>query len=728
MIRTKGVYADGMVVQHNKTSKVQGVAQKNSTVTLEYRGQKLSAKTDSQGAWGIEFNGEDAGGPFAFKLSCGEDSLEYQIYSGEVWVNSGQSNAQLPMERMKFTYPDEFALPENPLIRMVTVPITWNYEGESDDFFVPLQASNDGAKIETEAGTGAGAGVEGTDKAVIPVKWDAASHSTLGGMSGTAYFFAKRLAAELKMPVGIINASQGGSPISSWLSKEALGELTCGKDFLEELKKYETPSAITAKQKEMKENQQKWDSELYAADQGIKNAWEKLDFEACKADVSWSECTIPGFLDGFSGAGIVWIKKEITLTASQIEHFNSHQTWLWLGTIVDADKAFVNGTQVGVTYYCYPPRRYPVPAGLLHEGKNTITLRLQKNSSFGKIRFYEEKPYFLFTDNVKIAPCASRNVENFTEVLPSDGEKIALSGKWIMKAGCSVRDCPPGMFFEWIPTALYNGMLSPCFGQAVAGALWYQGESDAGRASIYKELLLKMMDLWRKKFVYADKDMPFVVIQLPNWSDGNAETSVFENGGWAYIRDSQAAAVKADKNTALVVAIDAGEWNDLHPEKKRTTGTRAGEQALRLAYKKNFAPVSVFEAAEVEKAAAGTGKVFVAAGSAGGDVSGSVVKVHFDCGGSSLKSFAIKSDGKSADFTKESDAVHGFAVYGEKNGKSFVKACDAKLTGKAEVAVTIPADCDGAKELRYLWTDSPAPINLYNAEVVPVAPFMWKIK
>ena len=720
MIRTKGVYADGMVVQHNKISLVQGLAQKNSTVTLEYRTQKLSAKTDENGEWSIEFNGEDAGGPFAFKLSCGEDSLEYNIYSGEVWISSGQSNAQLPMERMKFSYPDEFALPENPLIRMVTVPITWNYDGETDDFYASNQVSNDGASIEVSEVSDVQSKNKNTDsaskeqishvkKTVLPVKWVCASPENLGGMSGTAYFFAKRLASELKMPVGIINASQGGSPIASWLSKESLEELSCGKDFLSELKKYDTPAAITKKQTEMKENQLAWDSELYAADEGIKNSWEKLDFESCKSEDGWGECTVPGFLDGFDGAGIVWIKKEITLTAVQLEHFNANKTWLWLGTIVDADKVFVNGTQVGVTYYCYPPRRYPVPAGILHEGKNTITVRLQKNSSFGKIRFYEEKPYFLFTDNVKIAPCVSRNVENFSEMLPSDGEKIALSGKWKMKAGCTVRNCPAGMFFEWIPTALYNGMLSPCFCQAVAGTLWYQGESDAGRAGVYKELLLKLMQIWRQKFSYAEKNMPFVVIQLPNWSDGNAETSVCENGGWAYIRNSQAAAVKEDKNAALVVAIDAGEWNDLHPEKKRTTGTRAGEQALRLAYKKDFAPAAEFKSAELLKAE-------------------SVVKVHFNCGTSTLKAFALKSDKKSSDFTKESDAVYGFAVYGELSGKTFVKSCDAKLTGSNEVTVTIPAGCESAKELRYLWADSPAPVNLYNAQGVPAVPFMWQIK
>ncbi|MCR4734408.1 MAG: sialate O-acetylesterase [Treponema sp.] len=689
ILRTKGLYSSGMVVQHNKISRVHGLAPKNSLVELDYQNQKLSTKSDDEGLWQLDFDGGEAGGPYLFKISCGDEKIEYQIYSGEVWLSSGQSNAQLPMERMKFSYPDEFELPENPLVRMVTVPITWNLDGECDDFYMA-------------PGTLPSESADSSEKKSIPIKWDSASPKTLGSMSGTAYFFAKKLAADLNMPVGIISVAQGGSPISAWLSKNALQEIKCDTDYLSELEKYESPEAVSLKQKELKENQSKWDQEVYTLDEGVKNHWENLSYDECS---DWKECSIPGFLNNFSSAGIVWIKKEITLTKEQLQHFNSYKTWLWLGTIVDADKVYVNGSQVGVTYYCYPPRRYPVEKGLLKEGKNTITVRLQKNSSNGKIRFYQEKPYYLFTENVKIAPSASRNVENFKESCPDDGEKISLSGKWLMKVGCSVRDCPSGMFFEWLPTALYNGMLSPCFTQAIAGALWYQGESDAGRAHEYKNLLLGLMRLWRKKFTYAKKEVPFVIVQLPNWSDGMAETSVCENGGWAYLRYAQNQVVEKDPNSALVVSIDAGEWNDLHPEKKRTTGSRAAEQALRLVYKKSYFICPKIICIEKKEGA---------------------IIAHFDCGKDSLKAFALKEDGKSADLSKEASEVYGFVFVVKRDGKITVEAAHAELTAECEVTVTLPKD-SLVKELRYLWADNPAPVNLYNSHGSPAAPFFFRI-
>ena len=82
-----------------------------------------------------------------------------------------------------------------------------------------------------------------------------------------------------------------------------------------------------------------------------------------------------------------------------------------------------------------------------------------------------------------------------------------------------------------------------------------------------------MIDLWRKKFTYAPKNMPFIVMQLPNWSDGHGEDYVSENVNWPAMRQAQAQAVESVKNAGLAVTIDAGEWNDLHPEKKLTGGS-----------------------------------------------------------------------------------------------------------------------------------------------------------
>ena len=666
MLKTKGIYADGMVLQQKTTNCIFGIADANAVVSLNWKDKSYSANADSDGNWKIEFESGNAGGPFVMEISSGSETVVFKdVYAGEVWVSSGQSNAQLPMDRMRYSYPKEFELPANNNIRMITVPISWSFEGEQDSVENPV--------------------------------WRCASPQTLGSMAGTSYFFAKKLWEELKVPVGIVNPAQGGSPIASWMSKQSLEELKSTEN-LKELAVWENPENVKTKQKSLADNQSKWDSLVYESDKGIQESWEKIPYEQI-AD-KWSDVTIPGNITEFTSAGIVWFKKEITLTAEQVFHFNSRKTNLWFGTIVDADRIYVNGVQVGGIAYSYPPRRYVVPAGTLVEGKNTITVRVQKNSKYGSIRFYTEKPYCLFTDDIPLSPVAFRNMEVRTSVSPlsfdGDSEMIVLDGNWKMAVGCSVEDCPEGMFFEWVPTALYNSMLAPCFNYAVAGALWYQGESDAGRYNEYQAMLCKMIELWRGKFKYAAKNMPFVVVQLPNWSDGWNENSAAVSSQWASMRQVQKRAVESAGNAGIAVTIDAGEWNDLHPEKKYTTGTRSAMEALRIAYGKDFDPAP--QAVNVEQR-------------------GQTLVVKFDCGKGALTAFN----------PEQKDCIQGFSYLYESDGELQVVEATGKIISDTEVEVPVPEVNGKLKEIRYLWADSPNPVCLYSNKGLPAGPFGFEL-
>lgn len=666
MLKTKGIYASGMVLQQNTTNCIFGIADANKEIIIDFKNQKFFGKVQKNGEWKVEFEVGDAGGPFELKIFCENEKIIFSdVYVGEVWLSSGQSNAQLPMERMKYSYPNEFTLPQNDKIRMITIPIAWNFDGEQDSVENPT--------------------------------WKVANSQNIGEMSGTGYFFAKYLSAKLNVPVGIINASQGGSPISSWIDKKTLQKLE-KKENLNELSKWENPKNIEEKQKSLAENQKKWDSTIWNADKGIKENWAKLTF----GDIQniWSDINLPNDIEDFETAGIIWFKKEIILSKEQAERFNSTKTNLWLGTIVDADRTYVNGVEVGVTYYTYPPRRYIVPSGVFVEGKNTITIRVQKNSKFGKIRFYKEKPYCLFTDDEKVPPVAFRNIEIQKKVsespLSKNSEIIYLDGKWKMCISAIVEDAPQGMFFEWVPTALYNAMLSPCFNYAIKGSLWYQGESDAGCYSEYKDLLKNLIDLWREKFVYANKNMPFIVVQLPNWSDGFNENNSVLQSEWACMRQVQSQVCDEKENVGLAVTIDAGEWNDLHPEKKLTVGKRSAFEALRIAYKNHnsFSPkvksVQVLE----DKA-----------------------KVKFDCGESSLV----------AKFLENKDEIPGFSLIFENKNKKEVVETFGKLISDAEVEVFIPKKEGNLTKIRYLWADSPNPVCIYSKTELPVRPFEIEI-
>lgn len=664
--RVKGIYGSGMVLQQKSVNLIRGTGTIGETVVLQFNGKKYKAKVNKCNEWKIKFKTPAAGGPFTLNLSHGSESIIFEdVFVGEVWLLSGQSNAQLPMARMRFTYPQEFLLPKNDNIRMITIPISYSFVERKDTIENP--------------------------------QWMAASPETLGDMSGTGYFFAKKLAEELGIPVGIINSSQGGSPITSWMSEESLKKL--GKeDYLKKLEFVKNPENVKAKLAAVNESQTKWNELINSNDVGLKERWESVPFN--QLDEEWKVCSIPGNFDEIKTAGVMWFKKEFELSKDQAAAFNEKNPQIWMGTIIDADKVWVNGSYCGETGYCYPPRRYPIEKGVLKEGKNTVTVRVQKNGG-NPIVFYDEKQYCIFNEDAVVVPVAIRNVEQRKDSKFDENSYIDLKGQWKCKKGCSCENAPGGIFFEWEPTALYNAMLSPCMDHTIKGALWYQGESNAGGYGEYADLLEEMIYSWRKAFAYSKKDFPFVVMQLPNWSDGKQFDSP-DALCWPQLREAQRDAVESTKNTALSVNIDAGEWNDLHPEKKYTGGTRAAMQALRIAYGCNIAAAPQVQTVD------------------SGDDSWIVT---FDIDGSNLSAYAMNNE--SVDFNKQCSIVEGFTLVTEDKKLVSVKG---KLVSNKEVMICredLPAEYKSAvfKELRYLWEDNPFYINLYNGEKIPVCPF-----
>lgn len=663
-----GIFASGMVLQQKQENCASGKSIPLSEVKMIFCDKTYTTKSDENGDFQILFTPENVGGPFVMEFKNQEQEITLtDVFVGEVWVSSGQSNAQLQMERMKYSYQEEFELPENQNIRMITIPITWSLDGEK--------------------------------KSVENPTWICASPKNLGEMSGTGYFFAKQLYEKLNVPIGIINASQGGSPISSWMNKSSLEELFEQKvpqveNYLTRLKMYENPDNVKSTQERLAKNQQEWEKLLH----------ENVKLPELNSN-DWNNCTIPNDIE-FPSAGLVWFKKEINLTKEQIKIYEEKQINLWLGTIVDADLTYVNGVQVGFTAYCYPPRRYSIPKGVLKEGKNTILLLVQKNNNIGRIRFYLDKPYALFSDDVFVIPRTNDSPEVMNEQFSSENSLyIDLKGEWQTKICKKIKNCPEGIFFEWLPTALYNSMLAPCFNHAIRGVLWYQGESDAMRPEQYKFMLEKLIELWRQKFKFAQKDFPFIVMQLPNWSDGNYRFGASLDGGWARIRQSQKSVTQKILNTALAVTIEAGEWNDLHPETKKTCGTRAANQALRMTYEKS----EIAKNTEVK--------------SVSFNETENSIEVIFD----NEKPLQVISARKNAINISDLD-LYGFSItYFDNKNKKVAQNVNAKLVNENTVKIELPKEIKKVCELRYLWEDNPTPVQLFlQNENLPVGPFIWK--
>jgi sialate O-acetylesterase len=229
------------------------------------------------------------------------------------------------------------------------------------------------------------------------------------------------------------------------------------------------------------------------------------------------------------------------------------------------------------------------------------------------------------------------------------------------------------------PGNIFAGVVHPTLGYGLKGVIWYQGESNAGRAKEYADLFPFMIEQWRKE--WNQGDFPFYWVQL---ADFMAEKPEPGESSWAELRESQTKTMKLP-NTGQAVIIDLGEGRDIHPKNKHDVAARLVRWALVKDYGKHF-PYRSPEFKSME-------------------ISGNKITVQFDCFGSTLRPFDV------------SEAV-GFAVCGEDNKWHWAKG---KVHGKDSVEVSSDA-VEKPIAVRYAWADNPV-CNLASQEGLPVTPF-----
>jgi sialate O-acetylesterase len=619
-LRVPRLISDGMVLQRDTKLKIWGWAAPGEMITVGFIEKSYNTITNPNGKWEVMLDELQAGGPYFMEIKARTSIIIKNILVGDVWICSGQSNMVIPMERVKVIYEDEITNCENPSIRQFVVPDRYDFKAPQEDL---------------EAGS-----------------WESASADTILQFTAVGYFFAKSLFEKYHVPIGLIRNSVGGTPVESWLSEDALKYFP---ENLEVIKQLNVDGYIDSIIKKEQADINAWFNSLNQNDKGLINgepAWAEPSYEASdwstmKLPASWKEVGLRDL------KGAVWFRKEIDVPASMI----GKSAKLFMGTIVDSDSAYVNGTFVGSTGYQYPPRRYEVPVGLLKQGKNIITLRVISND--GKGEFIKDKPYKLFTED----------------------QVINIQGEWKYKIGAETPESlPPTTFFQYKPMGLYNGMIAPLLNYSMKGVIWYQGESNTGDPEGYHERFSAMIADWRQK--WQQGSFPFLFVQLANFMEAKVQPS---ESNWAELRNQQRRTLDV-LNTGMAVAVDVGEWNDLHPLNKKAVGNRLSLLAQKIAYGENEIVSSgpIYNSMKIEE---------------------NRITIIFESIGSGLA-------------VKEGDKLQHFAIAGSDNKFVWANAViedDKVVVWNDEVVKPVA--------VRYAWADNPQGANLYNKEGLPASPF-----
>lgn len=499
--------SSGMVLQREARVCLWGRA--DEPVTVQFRGENHHATPDANGRWQVFFDTLTPGGPFIMRIN---DHLLRDVYVGDVWVCAGQSNMQLPMRRVRHRYPEVMST-STPRIRQFIVPQRYDFHAPQED-------------------------IEGGS-------WVGVSPETIEEFSAAGFFFAKRLQHEYGVPIGLLLTAIGGTPVHCWMDRPSLAAFPKLEPLAD---RFGDDGYVAKTQAENAAHAQAFFDSIDSTDPGLTEGWEKAGYD----DSGWEAQPL---LQPWTGTGSVWLRKTLTLPKA----LAGKPATLFLGTLVDWDKVYVNGALVGQTTYRYPPRDYAIPA--LPEGKCVIAIRAICKDGGG---FTPGKPYHLATE----------------------AGSIWLDGEWKFRKGGTAAKPVDDINVQNQPTGLYNGMIAPLLRYAIRGVIWYQGESDTASPAQYAEKFAAMVGAWRKGWGW---EFPFIFTELAHWEGGP---------DWDTLRHEQHQSL-ALPGTAMAAAFDLGEHNDLHPQGKRAIGERLARCAMRVSYGE-WLPASPFEIVGME--------------------------------------------------------------------------------------------------------------------------------
>ena len=504
-LRPAKIFSDNMVLQREIDIPVWGSATPKELIRIEMAGESVSFATNEQGEWKVFLPKQEAGGPYTLKISGQSEVITFSdILIGDVWFASGQSNMEHPMQGWEW-------IPHSEIDRFDAEMADTGYP-EIRLFAVPKHPSPVSLN-DLPAG-----------------KWEKASKEAVAGFSATAWFFAKTLYKKLKVPIGIIHSSWGGTPIQTWMRRETLkpfiNDLPRESDSLNPEEWY-TKVTTSIEKNRIYRNQISYPPPGLAAT--ISNpevdlsGWEKIDF--LNEEKHWGK--------------VVWLRKTMI-----IPEVPSQPLKLSLGFLNRQANLYFNGIELA--YIQYPkPAGIEVSPALIRKGENVLTIRLA-------------------------------NFMGATQVFGTLSGSPNLEKQWLANDQLEQMDSSAESY-QNRPAFLFNGMVAPVIPYGMKGIIWNQGESDAGHPALYEKMFQQLIVDWRH--LWDQGDLPFLFVQSTSYMSIPGQKSFSR----VKLRQAQAKALELP-NTGMVVSIDIGDPYDVHPKNKNEIGRRLSLQALKIAY------------------------------------------------------------------------------------------------------------------------------------------------
>lgn len=511
-VKLPQLFQSGMVLQRNQIVPIWGTADANENVKITFRGKTYTTTAGADGKWRIDLPKQKHGGPFEMKIN---DITLTDVLVGDVWIVSGQSNIDTNIERIYPRYKKDLDAYTSDQIHVFQVQTDFSVDRKND---------------------------------VLPTAWKHVNKENCWKFSAVGYFLGQIMLKRTGIPQGIIQSSKGGSPIQSWIDIDSLkptSQHPTPNTYYAKYLLYTDKDYIAAQSKANAIAGNLWTKVMDESDPGL-NVYSKADYD----DSSWKKVNqynnrewamTPVEGSRPSTLGSFWLRQHIKIDAA---HAGKPAT-LHMGTLHDMDYTYLNGQHIGTTYYQYPPRRYKIPAGLLREGDNVISVRVICKS--GMAFFYKKKPHQIEFDDETLSP-------------------VEISYEWLTKRGSVMLEGALGgkLDTENQASMLYDGMLHPLAPYACSGIVWYQGESNTGTPDDYGILLKKLTGNWRT--LWNRPDLPFNIVQLANHMEPSDQP---QNSSWAKVRELQREFTDNDPYSTLTVNIDLGEASDIHPLSKR---------------------------------------------------------------------------------------------------------------------------------------------------------------